>query len=104
MAAILVPGDQALRLRLTFAEDKPPRGGTGGNDIFDQTGALGTTEFLVNVALRRALAGELARTIASLADVRSARVHPVLPDTSPSGATRSRREPRSHCACRAAAG
>jgi flagellar M-ring protein FliF len=78
-SAILVPGDQALRLRMTLSEDNLPRSGTVGNEIFDQTSALGTTEFLANVNLRRALEGELARTIASLADVRSARVHLVLP-------------------------
>ena len=78
-SAILVPADRALRLRMTLAEDGLPRGGTVGDEIFDQTSALGTTDFLANVNLRRALEGELARTIASLADVRSARVHLVLP-------------------------
>jgi flagellar M-ring protein FliF len=77
--AILVPADQALRLRMTLAEEGLPRGGTVGDEIFDQQSALGTTDFLANVNLRRALEGELARTIASLADVRSARVHLVLP-------------------------
>jgi flagellar M-ring protein FliF len=77
--AILVPADQALRLRMTLAEEGLPRGGTVGNEIFDQQSALGTTDFLANVNLRRALEGELARTIASLADVRAARVHLVLP-------------------------
>ena len=77
--AILVPADQALRLRMTLAEEGLPRGGTVGDEIFDQQSALGTTDFLANVNLRRALEGELARTIASLADVRAARVHLVLP-------------------------
>jgi flagellar M-ring protein FliF len=77
--AILVPADQALRLRMMLAEEGLPRGGTVGDEIFDQQSALGTTDFLANVNLRRALEGELARTIASLADVRAARVHLVLP-------------------------
>ena len=77
--AILVPADQALRLRMTLAEEGIPRGGAVGDEIFDRQSALGTTEFLANVTLRRALEGELARTIASLADVRAARVHLVLP-------------------------
>jgi flagellar M-ring protein FliF len=77
--AILVPADQALRLRMTLAEEGLPRGGTVGDEIFDQQSALGTTDFLANVNLRRALEGELARTIASLADVRAARGHLVLP-------------------------
>jgi flagellar M-ring protein FliF len=77
--AVLVPADRALRLRMTLAEEGLPRGGTVGNEIFDQVSALGTTNFLANVNLRRALEGELARTIASLADVDAARVHLVLP-------------------------
>jgi flagellar M-ring protein FliF len=77
--AVLVPADQALRLRMTLAEEGLPRGGSVGDEIFDQQSALGTTEFLANVNLRRALEGELARTIGSLADVRAARVHLVLP-------------------------
>jgi flagellar M-ring protein FliF len=76
---VLVPADRALRLRMTLAEEGLPRGGTVGDEIFDQQSALGTTDFLANVNLRRALEGELARTIASLADVRAARVHLVLP-------------------------
>jgi flagellar M-ring protein FliF len=78
-SAVMVPDDQALRLRLALAEEGLPRGGSVGDEIFDQTSALGTTDFLANVNLRRALEGELARTIAALADVRSARVHLVLP-------------------------
>jgi flagellar biosynthesis/type III secretory pathway M-ring protein FliF/YscJ len=34
--AILVPADQALRLRMTLAEEGLPRGGAGGDEIFDQ--------------------------------------------------------------------
>ena len=64
--AVLVPADQALRLRMTLAEEGLPRGGSVGDEIFDQQSALGTTEFLANVNLRRALEGELARTIGSL--------------------------------------
>ena len=77
--AIMVPDDQALRLRMALAEDGLPRGGSVGDEIFDQSSALGTTSFVANVNLRRALEGELARTITALADVRSARVHLVLP-------------------------
>lgn len=77
--AILVPANQALRLRLTLAEEGLPRGGSVGDEIFDQSSALGTTSFLANVNLRRALEGELGRTITALGDVKSARVHLVLP-------------------------
>jgi flagellar M-ring protein FliF len=76
---ILVPSDRITRLRMTMAEEGLPRGGSVGDEIFDQAGALGTTSFLANVNQRRALEGELSRTIADLKDVKAARVHLVMP-------------------------
>ncbi len=54
--------------------------GSVGYEIFDQTDALGTTSFVQNVNARRALEGELSRSINTLANVSSARVHLVLPE------------------------
>jgi len=76
---ISVPADRVARLRMTMAEEGLPRGGSVGDEIFDQAGALGTTSFLANVNQRRALEGELGRTIAALNDVKAARVHLVMP-------------------------
>ncbi len=76
---IMVPGDRVARMRMAMAEEGLPRGGSVGDEIFDQAGALGTTTFLANVNQRRALEGELSRTIAALKDVKAARVHLVLP-------------------------
>lgn len=76
---ILVPSDRVARLRMSMAEEGLPRGGSVGDEIFDEAGALGTTTFLANINQRRALEGELSRTIASLKDVKAARVHLVLP-------------------------
>lgn len=77
--AVMVPADQALRLRMSLAEEGLPTGGTVGNELFDGASGLTTTDFLSDVNLRRALEGELARTIAHLQPVRSARVHLVQP-------------------------
>ncbi len=77
--AVMVPADQALRLRMSLAEEGLPTGGTVGNELFDKASGLTTTDFLSDVSLRRALEGELARTIAHLRPVRSARVHLVQP-------------------------
>jgi flagellar M-ring protein FliF len=77
--SILVPNDQALRLRVTMAEDGLPSGGSIGYEIFDKSDALGTTSFVQNINHLRALEGELARTIRSIDRVQSARVHLVLP-------------------------
>lgn len=76
---IMVPANRVARLRMTMAEEGLPRGGSVGDEIFDQAGALGTTTFLANINQRRALEGELSRTIAALKDVKAARVHLVMP-------------------------
>ncbi|MEO1017450.1 MAG: flagellar basal-body MS-ring/collar protein FliF [Pseudomonadota bacterium] len=78
--AILVPEDQALRLRMDMMEEDLGGGSTLGYEIFDRDAMFGTTDFVSNINLKRALEGELARTIASLDPVRSARVHLVLPE------------------------
>ncbi len=76
---ILVPGDQVLRLRVGLAEQGLPSGGSIGYEVFDDGSSLGTTSFVQNVNLLRAIEGELGRTIGALDPVRSARVHVVLP-------------------------
>ncbi|HYN39242.1 MAG TPA: flagellar basal-body MS-ring/collar protein FliF [Rhodospirillales bacterium] len=77
--AVMVPGDQVARTRMVLAEQGLPSGGSIGYEIFDGTDALGTTNFQQNVNLVRALEGELSRTIRGIADVKTARVHLVLP-------------------------
>jgi len=76
---IFVPADQANRALLQLADKGLPGGGTIGYEIFDKQEALGTTNFMQNVNLVRALEGELAKTIQTVATVKSARVHLVLP-------------------------
>lgn len=76
---VLVPSDRVLRLRMTMAEDGLPNGGSIGYEIFDRSESFGTTNFVQNVSLVRALEGELARTIRTLGQVTEARVHLVLP-------------------------
>ncbi|MGF1641962.1 MAG: flagellar basal-body MS-ring/collar protein FliF [Rhodospirillales bacterium] len=77
--AIYVPADRVPRTRLTLAEQGLPAGGSIGYEIFDNASSLGTTNFIQNVNLVRALEGELARTIRSIDAVKGARVHLVLP-------------------------
>ena len=56
-----------------------PTSGSVGYEIFDQTNALGQTDFVQQLNRQRALEGELARTIQAIDGVTSARVHLVLP-------------------------
>ena len=71
---VSVPVERVDELRLQFASGGLPSAGRIGFEIFDRT-AFGTTEFLEHINYRRALEGELARTISTLAEVASARVH-----------------------------
>jgi len=78
-SSILVSADQALRMRVTLAEEGMPSGGSVGYEIFDKSDSLGTTSFVQNINHLRALEGELARTIRSIDGVQTVRVHLVLP-------------------------
>lgn len=71
---IRVPNSRVDELRLSFSSQGMPASGRIGFEIFDRT-AFGTTEFLEHVNYRRALEGELARTIGTITEVSSARVH-----------------------------
>lgn len=76
---IFVPKNQVGRARMLLAEAGLPNGGSMGYELFDASSGFGTTNFVQNINQVRALEGELARTIISLDNIRSARVHLVLP-------------------------
>lgn len=77
---ILVPVDDVNRMRVNTAElALASKGSNVGYEVFDNTDALGSTNFVQNVNLIRALEGELARTIRSVENIKSARVHLVMP-------------------------
>jgi flagellar M-ring protein FliF len=75
---VRVPASSVDELRLELAGQGMPASGRVGFEIFDRT-AFGVTDFLEHVNYRRALEGELARTIASIGDVAGARVHLAMP-------------------------
>ena len=76
--SILVPAEKVNELRLAMAGDGLPNGGNLGFEIFDNTD-FRTTKFVQELNYRRALQGELARTINQFKEVRSSRVFIVLP-------------------------
>jgi len=78
-AQIFVPEKQALRLRVTMATEGLPTGGSVGYSLFDKVDNLGTSSFVQNVNLLRALEGELARTIRDIEGVSAAKVRLVFP-------------------------
>lgn len=77
--AVMVPEERVHALRLELAGGGLPRGTGVGFEIFDRS-QIGATEFEQQVSLRRALEGELARSIMTVDGVKSARVHLVLPE------------------------
>ncbi len=77
---IRVPKELVNKMRVETAElALSSKGSNVGYEIFDNSDALGSTNFIQNVNLIRALEGELARTIRSVDNVKNARVHIVLP-------------------------
>ncbi len=78
---ISVPAERVSELRLEMAAAGLPQGGGVGFEIFD-TKSLGSTEFEQQLNYRRALQGELARTINSLEEIQQSRVHLALPKES----------------------
>lgn len=77
---VMVPQDQVNKMRVDTAEIAlASKGSNVGYEIFDNTDALGSTNFVQNINLIRALEGELSRTIRSVDNIKSARVHLVLP-------------------------
>lgn len=79
-SSIFVDRKAVLDARLMLSAEGLPTRGSVGYEIFDKQDALGATTFIQNVNRVRALEGELARTINSLENVKSARVHLVLPE------------------------
>jgi len=73
-ATILVSEQQLAETRLTLAREGLPKTGRMGFELFDAQN-FGTTDFAEQVNYRRALEGELERTIATIGEVERARVH-----------------------------
>lgn len=71
---ILVPQDKVAEARLEMAAAGLPKTGRIGFELFDQT-KFGATDFMEHVNYRRALEGELERTMMSMNEVEQARVH-----------------------------
>jgi flagellar M-ring protein FliF len=78
---VLVPKQQVYELRLSLASEGIPHSSVIGYEIFDRTN-LGVSDFVQKINYRRALEGELARTILQLEEVEGARVHIVVPEKS----------------------
>jgi flagellar M-ring protein FliF len=77
-SAILVPAGMVHDTRLRMASQGLPKGGLVGFEVMENQ-KLGISQFAEQINYQRALEGELARSIQTLAAVRGARVHLAIP-------------------------
>ena len=78
---VMVPSDKVYDVRLQLAGQGLPQGGGVGFELFDKT-SFTMTDFVQKLNYRRALQGELARTIRSLSEIQQCRVHLAVPEKS----------------------
>jgi flagellar M-ring protein FliF len=71
---VLVPSATIAETRLSMAAAGLPKNGRIGFELFDRTN-FGATEFTEHINYRRALEGELERSVMCLSEVEQARVH-----------------------------
>jgi flagellar M-ring protein FliF len=75
--ALMVPSAQIHETRLRLAAQGLPKAGPAGFELME-TQKFGVSQFAEQINYQRALEGELARTIQTLAPVQAARVHLAL--------------------------
>ncbi len=79
-SAIYVPKEKVYDVRLLLASQNAlPGAGGVGYELFDKTN-YGMTEFMQNINYKRAIQGELARTINQMPEVKGSRVHIAVPE------------------------
>ena len=80
-STVLVPEAAVYEQRLAAASAGLPRGRTDGYSLFDTMGVT-SSEFQQSVTYKRAIEGELARTIGAIENVRTASVQLAIPEES----------------------
>lgn len=78
---IKVPQEVVYETRLSLASKGIPNSGVVGYEIFDKN-TMGMSEFIQKLNYKRAIEGELSRTIMQVDGVEAARVHIVIPEKS----------------------
>ncbi len=79
-SSIYVPKDKVYDVRLLLASQNALPGGSGvGFELFDKTN-YGMTEFMQNINYKRAVQGELSRTINQMPEVKASRIHIAIPE------------------------
>ncbi|MEE9354139.1 MAG: flagellar basal-body MS-ring/collar protein FliF [Methylococcaceae bacterium] len=80
--AIMVPADDIHSLRLKLASQGLPKTNSIGYELLEKESAFGTSKSMEKSRFKRALEGEIALSIASIQNIKSARVLLALPKQS----------------------
>ena len=80
--ALMVASKQFHMARMKLAAEGLPRSGGAGFRLLEEERAFGTSDFIEKKRYHHALEEELARSVTTLASVRSARVHIAVPNQS----------------------
>ncbi len=78
---VMIPARLVHAVRLPLASSGLPRASGDGYELLD-TNKMGWTDFVQKLQSRRALEGEIGRTIQSLDEIDQARAHLVIPEES----------------------
>lgn len=78
--SIEVATAKTAQARMLLAEHGLPSSQESGYELFDRVNTLGLTSFMQGVTNKRAIEGELVRTIQMINNINSARVHLVMED------------------------
>ena len=76
---IMVPRDLVYETRIDLSGEGLPTSSEGGYSLFDEQ-SLSTSEFQEQTTFKRAMEGELSKTIEGIDDVQTAVVHLALPE------------------------
>ncbi len=77
-SGIMIPSKEVYEWRMQLASQGLPTTSGIGYEIFDKKD-IGISDFVQEVNYRRALEGELSRTISGISGIQAARVHIVIP-------------------------
>ncbi|WP_031431553.1 flagellar basal-body MS-ring/collar protein FliF [Methylomicrobium agile] len=80
--AIMVPADKVHELKLKLASQGLPKSKSLGYDLLDKDPGFGTSKSVEALRFQRALEGEIAQTVMSIQNVKSARVLLAMPQQS----------------------
>jgi len=81
--SILVSSSEVQNAKLKMASEGISTRDTVGYELLEEDQSITTSQFMENVRYQRAIQGELSRTISSMVNIKTARVHLAIPKQTP---------------------